>query len=125
MQGGNDSHHNDKLMVVNSPLYRQLLPAYRSMKALAQIAIHRLAATRRERDLGMGAALDAGSRIKVPAGDAAAVSAVHSAHLILCRTAWHTTFRRVGKPLAGEERLLVGAEGESVSAIDAFQFLVR
>ena len=94
------------------------------MKALALAAIHRLAAMRRERDLGMGAALDTGGRIQAPAGDSAAARAAHSAHLILCRTACRTTFWCVGKTLAGEERLLVGTEGESVSAIDTFQFLV-
>jgi len=124
MQEGSDSHHNYKLTVVNSPLSRQLLPADGSLKTFALAAIHRLAAVRRERNLGVGAALDTSSWIQAPAGDAAAVSAVHSTHPILGRAACCTTLWRVGKTLAGEERLLTGTEGKTASAVDTFQFLI-
>jgi len=94
------------------------------LQAFALAAIYRLAAMRRKWNLGMGATLDASSRIQTPAGDSAAARAAHSAHLILCRTARRATLWFVGKALAGEELLLTGAEGESASTIDAFQFFV-
>jgi hypothetical protein len=96
------------------------------VKAFALAAIHRLAAMRRKWNLGVGAALDTGSRIQAPAGDTAtaAARATHSAHLILCRATSCTTLWFVGKALAGKELLFTGAEGESVSAIDTFQFFV-
>jgi hypothetical protein len=94
------------------------------MKAFALAAIHRLAAVRREWNLGVGAALDTGGRIQTPAGESAAARAADPAYLVLCRAASCTTLWFVGKALAGEELLLTGAEGETASAINAFQFFV-
>ena len=59
------------------------------------------------------------------AGHTFAAPAAGLTHLILRRAASGTTLWRVGETLAGEERLLTGAKGESASAIDAFQFLIR
>jgi hypothetical protein len=96
------------------------------VKAFALVAIHRLAAIRREWDLGVGAALNTSSRIQTPAGDTAgtATTTIDSTHLILCRTASCTTLWLVGKAFAGKELLFTGAEGETASAIDALQFFI-